>query len=232
MLGTRMLVRTATTGLAVCLALLLAAAAQAVPLLYDLTGTIEIDTFQGTPDNIVALLGDDDPQPVTGSLTVDPDTGELVSMFLDLGTVIRTVDLDGTVDGAGFYTIITSTGVTRTFGSTPGTVAGNAISYATLNEIAQTGVSSCDNALPAGPLACPNVPPTIEPTTWLDGTLIFGPGNGTLTFTFSNNSFKPGDLGFSTEDFTLTGTLVPEPGTALLMGGGLLALAVAGRRRR
>ncbi len=218
--------------------LLVSSSANAAPMLYsfdsgDAEMTVTVDDGQGTNalvgGGVVAVTLD-------GSQVVyDPlasTDGTLVSFAVTTaGPII--IDMDDANPDISTDTVVITNGIlSSALGVTADVTSTGSFFIDTEMEAIIEGILSVPPGTPFGP------DPTMALTSGASGNLGFGPGGEMILGLFGINiaTFEqindPGapDL-IVTANFTFIGTLVPEPGTALLLGLGLLGLGTTKRMR-
>ncbi len=192
---------------------LLAAPAWAVPVTYDLTGTV---TQIGTNPDVSVSVGQVIPiliQVETAYPASPPGSGHYASTgAFDPTTGLSEVILSATFNGRA------DNGLIQTVDVGP-----SAIDFSTASPQVNAGFTlDLSGALP-GALPNNNLPATLDPALFTSGTF-------TVT-----QAFSPSQDGFSGTIDGLagtTGTAVPEPASIAMVGIGLLGLLGASNRRR
>ena len=218
--------------------LLVSSSAHAAPMLYlfdsgDATLSVTLDDGQGTN----ALMGGGVVETtLDGSqVTYDPTAsanGTLVSFAVtSMGPINIDMD-DANPDISTDTVVITNAVLSSALGATADLTLSGSFAIDTELEAIVAGILSVPAGTPFGP------DPIMSLTSGATGSLGFGPGGEMIlgifgvniaTFEQINNPGAP-DL-IVKADFTFIGTLVPEPGTALLLGLGLLGLGTTKRMR-
>jgi hypothetical protein len=200
--------------LAAALALLWAGVASAIPVTFTLESSTMFDAMFASSSTFTPAL------PFSGGGDVDEALGTFTFTLPDFVT-----DVDVFATGPGSDGVITTTGWSQT-GTFAGGVGGAVTSIA-------TGSSNCVGGLVCGgtwPQPVPAWPPTgaSGPTLGAPSasiSLADGPGyDGTITVV---NGF---DSAGGQNQSIYRYSLVPEPGTVLLLAMGLTGLAATGRR--
>jgi hypothetical protein len=188
---------------------LFAGLASATPILFQLDNVTIVGSFVPTVQTYNPAL------PITGSGDIDfgAGTGTLVLSDYD-------VFIDVNADGNDAQLEIV--GWTQTIISIDG--GGNIVSTG-------GGTSACTNLGGFGGFVCGATSPTVLGWPPVDGTLpssaLINTGAQTITIVDNSNALA----GTVTQFYSYT-LVTPEPGTALLMGAGLLGLGLVGARRR
>jgi hypothetical protein len=196
--------------LASALSVVFAGAASAVPIDFTFLGSTTVGGAFPTDQTFVPSL------PLSGSGNIDfaSGTGTLTlpdhSITLD---ILSTPDLDARLDISGWTQTITSIDILGNIESTGGGTVG-------CEDLGGFGNFICPAAI--GPVA--GWPPADGASAASSAVL----NTGFQRITVIDNSDP--NAGRITSVYTYT--IVPEPGTALLLGGGLMAMAMGRSKRR
>ncbi len=213
------LLRLTRPALATVLVLLWAGGASAAPVIFTLVSTANAGaTYPSTQAFTPAL-------PLIGGGAVDEALGTFT-----LTLPVYTVDIDILITpGVDASVLTTGWGQTGTF---PGGVGGAVTSSSA------TGTSTCTPGPGGfGPFVCPAVPPAVLPWPPTGAAGPFGPAGATISlvdgpgFDGTITVNEPFDPSGGQVQSIYTYSIIPEPGTMLLLGMGLIGLASSGRRR-